>query len=344
MLGKTAFILAALAILPIKACENNQLSTQEKFEYQSFNVELEREFFNPTFANTAKSAKKITLSGQLFLPKDASTPMPAVILQHGSGGIKPLKSWYQQATAAITANHIAVLIADSHTARGLGSTANDQTILSSATRLLDTVQALKKLAKDPRIDHTRIAIIGDSYGGFITMRLAEIPVMQAMAPNGERFAAHAMLYPACNATPRQIKLTNAPMLFLLGQKDDYTRAEDCLNYIKRIQKEGYKNQYHIFPQAYHGWLYNIPPIYFSRAQTFNQCQIILENDGNMNLPNYKIKSEGINLKQFYQNVTKSGCIKLGAHVGANSQARKQSLKKITKFLKENLITTKINPQ
>ena len=51
------------------------------------------------------------------------------------------------------------------------------------------------------------------------------------------FASHLPVYPTCQAYFKEINLTGKPMLFLLGEKDDYTNLyfEGVIKYSKEIK-------------------------------------------------------------------------------------------------------------
>ncbi len=58
--------------------------------------------------------------------------------------------------------------------------------------------------------------------------------VEAGLADGEKFAAHLPVYPSCQAQFRTLTLTNAPILFLVGELDDYTPMKYCLTYVERI--------------------------------------------------------------------------------------------------------------
>jgi len=60
---------------------------------------------------------------------------------------------------------VAALAVDSFAGRGIVSTNTDQTQLDRLSMVVDAYRALELLAKHPRIDPTRIAVMGFSRGG-----------------------------------------------------------------------------------------------------------------------------------------------------------------------------------
>ena len=81
--------------------------------------------------------------------------------------------------------------ADKCSARGIISTLMDQTQLGRLNMVADAYRGLEVLAKHPRIDLTRIAVMGFSRGGQSALYSAMTRLYQAKGPsNGLRFAAH----------------------------------------------------------------------------------------------------------------------------------------------------------
>ena len=53
--------------------------------------------------------------------------------------------------------------------------------------MVDVVEPLKFLSRHPDIDANKIAITGWSLGGMVAFYAAWEPIMEKLAPNGERF-------------------------------------------------------------------------------------------------------------------------------------------------------------
>jgi len=79
-------------------------------------------------------------------------------------------------------------------------------------------------------------------------------LVQAMEQPALEFAAHLPFYPGCATTFDKPIPTSAPSLFLMGEKDDYTPAAQCIVYLERLKAGGAKVDSKIYPGAYHGWI------------------------------------------------------------------------------------------
>lgn len=123
--------------------------------------------------------------------------------------------------------------------------------------IADAYAALRFLRGEPRIDADRIAIIGFSYGGEIAHLAAFATLRAALNPGPGRFAAHVGFYPGVTfgviAEPGAY--TGAPVLMLLGEKDDnlpVTKFESYLDYARAAGTPA-PIETVVYPGAYHGW-------------------------------------------------------------------------------------------
>jgi dienelactone hydrolase len=61
------------------------------------------------------------------------------------------------------------------------------------------------------------------------------PIRRAVIDDDLRFAAHAAFYPGCGVPFLSAQVDGSPILMLLGGKDDYTPASNCLAYVNRLR-------------------------------------------------------------------------------------------------------------
>src|SRR6266550_7556803 len=78
------------------------------------------------FLTGDKNGKAVTIAGQLRFPQGASGRLPAVILQHGSGG---LNAGHELWSKHFNEIGVASVLLDSFSGRGLTSTSTNQALL-----------------------------------------------------------------------------------------------------------------------------------------------------------------------------------------------------------------------
>lgn len=163
------------------------------------------------------------VSGTLYLPQSASSPVPAVVLIHGTMGIDLRGELYRQ--PLIDAG-IGIFEVDFKT--GIYRGALDR---PDPNRFLPLAfAALKELRKLTAVDPNRIGVMGFSLGGNIALRTAlESNVKQWMGDD-KGFAAFVLFYPVCNHFTKDFeksgsKLAGGPMILFYGSDDSYGEDE-----------------------------------------------------------------------------------------------------------------------
>ncbi len=202
-----------------------------------------------------RSASPATLPGELTMPKGAG-PFPAVILLHGCRGIPPAaREWLLEYASWYADHGYAGLILDSFAPRGVSTLCSGVGEPTPFTRAVDAYRALEYLAGLGSIDPRRVMLQGHSHGGATVLTaLAEITAEVAGTPL--RFAAGVAYYPPCAYSPAEFY---APVLILIGEKDDWTPAAACQQLYARQQAQPGRVRLFVYPGATHVFDVNAPP-------------------------------------------------------------------------------------
>jgi dienelactone hydrolase len=223
------------------------------------------------------SGKKIP--AKLIVP-DGTGPFPAIVIVHDCSGLGPRSSgspgrWADE----LVPQGYAVLIPDSFTPRDLPNgvcylPADQSSKANGAVRAADAYGGLAFLRTLPAIDGKHIGLMGGSHGGWATLSAMYQPVdpkNPLMSAKRDGFTAAVALYPSCAAqygnwrTKRESGINGppvsyagvykpiAPLLILIGEKDDWTPAEPCRRLTEASQKAGYPMTIKIYPGAYHAF-------------------------------------------------------------------------------------------
>ncbi|VVB62444.1 Prolyl oligopeptidase family protein [uncultured archaeon] len=188
----------------------------------------------------------------------------------------------------------------------------------------DTYRALELLARHPRIDPSRIGLMGFSRGGQVALYASLKRFRRMHGPSEIDFAAYLAFYPTCNYTfIDDGDASDRPIRLYHGTTDDYVAIEPCRMYVNRLQKAGKDVQLLEYPDAYHN--FDNPgikaPMRLPQAQTIRNCRI--EESPVGQFVNSQTK------KPFSMN---DPCVERGATAAYNSQAHNEALKAVKDFL------------
>jgi predicted esterase len=145
------------------------------------------------FLTGARAGAPAVIAAELRLPRPTGR-LPVVVLLHGSSGVRAnVDRWARE----INEIGVAALVVDSFTGRGIARTATDQAQLDSVVMIVDAYRALELLARHPRIDPARIALMGFSKGGFATLYASVKRFQRMHGPRDAEFAAYFAFYGTC---------------------------------------------------------------------------------------------------------------------------------------------------
>jgi dienelactone hydrolase len=262
----------------------------------------------------------------LFRPA-AKGRAPAIVIVHGFGGVSDAREgfWARE----LAAFGVATLVVESFTARGVGSSIDDQSRVSTAQGLRDAYAALGYLAQQAFVDPRRIGVMGMSWGGTVALRAAD----RRRQGDGPGFAASIPLYPGCVAQYRNPR-PGVPLLVLIGERDDYTGIGTCQDYVNRIRAAGGAAQLKLYPGAHHGFDGDAREAFRPQAQNYRDCVLYIEDDGSTT---YGRTGEPLDTAQKAFELMRRDCMRSGATVGANARARTDALRDVKAFLKTTLL-------
>ena len=204
--------VAALVVGTVAVQANAETVTFKSGSYADFRQIFSREAATAT----------VTIAATLAFPDQARDRYPAVVVVHTIAGyLEANEGWH---AVEFRKAGFVTLTNDSPAARSMRQTSS---VGSSGgppwgSAVAEAYAALRLLASDPRIDASRIAIVGFSFGGEVAHLAAFERLRAALVPDQTRFAAHVAYYPAgvYGAVAEQGAYTGASILLLLGEKDD----------------------------------------------------------------------------------------------------------------------------
>jgi len=228
-------------------------------------------FSGPSITTTTPNGTSEQIPVELSKP-EGSGPFPAVVIMHDCSGLGPRSSgapgrWAKE----LVGRGYVVLMPDSFTTRGhpdgvCTDASRSRDDVSPARRVRDAYAALAHVRTLPYVDGAHVGLMGGSHGGSTTLTSMIAPESEADLLAKERragFAAAVALYPGCVASRRTwsnagVYRPVAPLLILIGDKDDWTPAYPCRRLAEAAQQAGYPVTIKIYPGAYHSFDSNAP--------------------------------------------------------------------------------------
>ena len=217
----------------------------------------------PLFALAAPQEASFTsldgtaLRAWVFQPA-AQPPRGTVIALHGYGGLYAsrgvragqLNARHQAMADLLVLQGYAAVFPDSLTPRGetelctqkIGARRIDQT-----QRRADALAALAWVGAQPWADPARIALLGWSHGGSAVLSASDATRVDVRGA-AVRPALAVAFYPGCSAALRAGYRPSAPLVLMLGEKDDWTPPGPCIKLGKTVGAEVnvYADSYHDF--------------------------------------------------------------------------------------------------
>jgi dienelactone hydrolase len=296
-----------------------QVARMEILQFQSATLT------DTQFLMGEKDGKPVTLAGVLRLPRPGNDRLPVIILQHGSGGIAGyVTDWEQD----LNAMGVATFIIDSFTPRGINNTREDQSQLGRLAMIVDDYRALELLAKHPRVDPARIAVMGFSRGGQAALYASLKRFRRMHGPTNVEFAAYIPFYPDCGTTYRDDEdVSDKPIRLFHGTADNWVLVAPCRAYVERLKAKGKDVQLTEYEGAYHvfDWKALKTPVKLEKAQTVRQCQTAEAQDGVI-----------INVKTREPFTYADPCVQYGVTMAYDEKASTAARKAVKDFITNTL--------
>jgi len=227
-------------------------------------------------------------------------------------------------------NGIATFELCSFQSRGILSTVGTQTQVTTAMMILDSYRAFEVLQKHVNINASKIAITGWSLGGGVSLFAAWKPLQNAINSKVV-FAAHLPIYPPCIVTPTVLDFGTSPIHILIGELDNWTPADACLELVYKLQNNT-NIDLTIYPNAHHSFDRETPLAVKENGYILEDCRFIMNKHGAvlMNFLSIPMTSP------LLQKVGLAMCAKRGPTYGGNSIARMQALNFAKQFMNQHL--------
>lgn len=272
-----------------------------------------------------KDKEQITINARLFLPEIKKEKYNAIILTHGSGGIR---KYHKEYVEQLTQEGFVVFQIDHYSARRIKY---DKTFskVSGITFLNDAYSALDLLKTNDKID--KIGYLGWSQGG-VGPILTHFDFVNDLYQTDNKFDASIAIYPYCGFTFDNSYETSTPLLMITGADDDLTPEAACRNIYSKFFKDDNKLRLISIDNARHG--FDNPFLFFGitfdnlpNLKIINpECTLTISKKGEIN----NLLGIVINTPELSEYFLEK-CSFKGVTVKYNAHARRIALAEVKKF-------------
>ncbi|HWP58204.1 MAG TPA: dienelactone hydrolase family protein [Candidatus Acidoferrales bacterium] len=264
--------------------------------------------------------------GDLVFPSEGSAPFPAVVLAHGCGGLGPtVREWAKQ----LNSMGAAAFAVDSFGGRAIKETCTGQSRINRGSRVIDAYRALELLSTDRRVDASRVALMGFSQGGAVTLLARQLRLQRLWLREGLEFAAYLAFYPgACNYRfLNETDVSPRPLRIFQGTADDWTPIGPCREYVKRMRAAGKDVEIFEYAGAYHAFDNPRLPAQRFRPEVINSssCSYVEGEPGRFRI---------LHRESGKPASAEDSCRKRGATIGHHPAAYRQAIEDVRSFLQK----------
>ena len=219
----------------------------------------------------------ITVKGDLYLPnrKNDAIKSPAVILLHGSGGVRYERENYY--AKLLVSKGFVALIVETYASRKNASVQN----VSALAQVGDAYAAYDFLTKRNDVDSEKIFTWGFSMGGYSSYYLTDKATNRIASENETNFAGHISFYPGWQITFETPEPTKAPLLAVLGEADELVDVEYAKSDVENRKTKGGLIDLHVISGAAHAWEFREPRGFSPNIVNRKNCKMIISKQGGL---------------------------------------------------------------
>jgi dipeptidyl aminopeptidase/acylaminoacyl peptidase len=244
---------------------------------------IDQKFLSPGEDASYTSFDGLRISARLYMPSKGlgfKDPRPLVLYVHGGpqSQERPDFSWFSMPLIQyLTLNGFAVFVPNVRGSSGYGMKYMKRVDHDWGGKdRLDHIEGLKMLEKDPRIDSSRRAVMGRSYGGFMTLTLVSrhpdlwkaacdmfgpydlIPFIHRLPQTWQTFFFLSVGHPEkdkeflIERSPKTyLKNIKCPMLIIQGKNDPRVVIAESKDVVEDLKTNGVETEFLVFEDEGH---------------------------------------------------------------------------------------------
>jgi dienelactone hydrolase len=193
---------------------------------------------------------RVTVDGQLFLPRESRGACPVVIVVPGSLGIAPSHLRHAETLLCVG---LAAFVLDPFGPRHVSSSVSNQTQYSFAASAFDVAAAVQVLASRAGIDGRRIGLQGHSRGGSAVLTAASRRFCESVHDRALCVRAVLAAYPWSGHQFLDPDVGATEVRAIVGDQDDWVSAQQIQGHVHAIRLRGARASVRIVAGAEHSF-------------------------------------------------------------------------------------------
>lgn len=288
-IGVLALFLSAMALCSVARAQGDPgpaLSSMADFKagkFQFTSIKNQVWWFRVNEGpHTLAGADRIYVPAVLFMPNGATGRVPAMVIMHGIGGAYTKdgsKRVYWEYAEELAKAGVAAVVVDTHGGRGVGvAQMLAAPVVPVFAFVADAFAVLDLLKTHPGIDPDRVGVMGFSKGGATALLASDERAARALSPASSMFALHVAIYPGCHGFPEKPRLRRPEVLFIVGDRDNYTGISSCVEIQEKMARAGTNARFVKLENATHGWDEAVQRLHIDDVSS-EDCRWRMQEDG-----------------------------------------------------------------
>ena len=141
-------------------------------------------------------------------------------------------------------------------------------------------------------------------------------------------------YPPCFAEPSIVAFTDSPIHILIGEIDEWTPANACVDLVSLMQENRINNiDITVYKGAHHSFDRDEEIVVAEGGYSFKDCRFKMNDEGAVLMNYFNIPMTN----WFLQMIGFSFCAERDPQFGGHPESRKKSFKFANKFMRDHLL-------
>ncbi len=287
------------------------------------------------------AGESVMIDAYIEYPTNTVGPVPVVVILNCGETLKEFKE-LRYAKAFREAGY-ATLIVNSFATRHFAGNETSKFMAYRFAATVDAFKALDLIAKNPRIDSTRVGVVAWANAGPVALTTAIEDLRIKYTDSKLRYSAAIAIQPLCSLSAVGKEYNTTPVLIIEGELDESSNMKVCHTLVEQAISRGGKIHEIVYAGAVHQWDAPISIRYVGMVYNFSKCNFLAD----LKTESMTIGTEATPLSEPDLNKKMQkhfmSCFNTGARWGGDEFTRNRAMTDVTDFFKKSFKVDLQNP-